>query len=80
MYNKCTPLDILMYPWGYMYPRLGIPVLACCKSPNEQSDKHVIPGTTEVLFAWNVADVVNLHHDRNLKLVRRRCCMTLLTK
>ena len=24
---KCTPSDRQMYPWGYMYPRLGTPVL-----------------------------------------------------
>jgi len=22
---KCTPPDWEMYPWGYMYPRLGTP-------------------------------------------------------
>jgi len=22
--HKCTPSDRQMYPWGYMYPRLGI--------------------------------------------------------
>jgi len=24
---KCTPSDRQMYPWGYMYPRLGTPDL-----------------------------------------------------
>jgi len=24
---KCTPSDRRMYPWGYMYPRLGTSVL-----------------------------------------------------
>jgi len=24
---KCTPSDRQMYPWGYMYPRLGTSVL-----------------------------------------------------
>jgi len=24
---KCTPSDKEMYPWGYMYPRLGTPGL-----------------------------------------------------
>ena len=24
---KCTPSDRQMYPWGYMYPRLGTPAL-----------------------------------------------------
>jgi len=24
---KCTPSDRQMYPWGYMYPSLGTPVL-----------------------------------------------------
>jgi len=26
-YLKCTPSDRQMYPWGYMYPRLGTPGL-----------------------------------------------------
>jgi len=25
--DKCTPPDRQMYPWGYMYPRLGTPDL-----------------------------------------------------
>jgi len=24
---KCTPTDRQMYPWAYMYPRLGTPDL-----------------------------------------------------
>jgi len=27
---KCTPANWQMYPWGYMYPRLGTPCSACC--------------------------------------------------
>ena len=29
---KCTPLDRQMYPWGYMYPRLGTPELSNIKA------------------------------------------------
>jgi len=27
---ECTPSDRQMYPWGYMYPRLGIPAVVVC--------------------------------------------------
>ena len=29
---KCTPSPRQMYPWGYMYPRLGTSVLELYKS------------------------------------------------
>ena len=32
---KCTPSDRKMYPWGYMYPRLGTSGLESCSARNK---------------------------------------------
>ena len=38
---KCTPSDREMYPWGYMYPRLGTPALESCSNTLKIGDVRI---------------------------------------